>query len=125
MEFLLQSRNILYLIAAILFILGIKGLTHPRTAVRGNLLGLTGMLMAMAVTLLDWDMMMPGWYWWVGGIVVGTVVGYLAAKMVKMTMMPELVALFNGSGGLASMLVAGAFFPSLSHESAGVRPLRK
>ena len=114
MEFLLDSRNILYLIAAILFIRGIQGLTHPRTAVRGNLLGLAGMLMAMAVTLLDWDMMMPGWYWWVGGIVVGTVVGYLAAKLVKMTMMPELVALFNGSGGLASMLVAGAFFHHLS-----------
>ena len=118
MEFLLDSRNILYLIAAILFIRGIQGLTHPRTAVRGNLLGLAGMLMAMAVTLLDWDMMMPGWYWWVGGIVVGTVVGYLAAKLVKMTMMPELVALFNGSGGLASMLVAGAFFHKLSGDAA-------
>ncbi|MCH7573186.1 MAG: NAD(P)(+) transhydrogenase (Re/Si-specific) subunit beta [Planctomycetes bacterium] len=118
MEFLLDSRNILYLIAAILFIRGIQGLTHPRTAVRGNLLGLAGMLMAMAVTLLDWDMMMPGWYWWVGGIVVGTVVGYLAAKLVKMTAMPELVALFNGSGGLASMLVAGAFFHKLSGDAA-------
>lgn len=118
MEFLLQSRNILYLIAAVLFIFGIKGLTHPRTAVRGNLLGLAGMLLAMAVTLLDWDMMMPGWYWWVGGIVVGTVVGYLAAKLVKMTAMPEMVALFNGSGGLASMLVAGAFFHKLAGDAA-------
>ncbi|MBT8484568.1 MAG: NAD(P)(+) transhydrogenase (Re/Si-specific) subunit beta [Phycisphaerales bacterium] len=102
-------RNLLYVVAAILFIFGIKGLTHPRTAVRGNLLGLAGMILAMIVTLVDGDLM-PGWYWWVGGIVLGGLIGVVAAKRVQMTAMPELVALFNGFGGIASMLVAGAVF---------------
>ena len=52
MEFLLNSRNILYVIAAVLFIFGIKGMTHPRTAVRGNMLGFAGMMMAMAHSAL-------------------------------------------------------------------------
>ncbi len=118
MEFLLGSRNILYVVAAILFIFGIKGMTHPRTAVRGNLLGLAGMLLAMVVTLFAWDALSPGWYWWVAGIIVGGGVGYVAARAVQMTAMPEMVALFNGSGGAASMLVAGAFFHHLGSVAA-------
>jgi NAD(P) transhydrogenase subunit beta len=114
MQFLLDSENVLYLIAAVLFIFGIKGMTHPRTAVRGNLLGFAGMLLAIVVTLLDWELISPGWYWWVLGLLGGTVVGLLAAKLVQMTAMPELVALFNGSGGIASMLVAGAVFHRLT-----------
>ena len=51
-----------------------------------------------------------GWYLWVIGIIVGGLIGYIAAKKVAMTEMPEMVALFNGSGGLASLLVAGAVF---------------
>ena len=118
MELLLSSRNILYVVAAILFIFGIKGMTHPRTAVRGNLLGLAGMLLAMVVTLFAWDALSPGWYWWVAGIIVGGGVGYVAARAVQMTAMPEMVALFNGSGGAASMLVAGAFFHHLGGVAA-------
>ena len=71
MAVLLQSQNILYLIAAMLFVFGIKGMTHPRTAVKGNLLGLAGMLLAMVVVLIDWEAVSPGWHWWVAGIVVG------------------------------------------------------
>ncbi|MCP3904579.1 MAG: NAD(P)(+) transhydrogenase (Re/Si-specific) subunit beta [Planctomycetes bacterium] len=125
MEFLLQSRNILYVIAAILFILGIKGMTHPRTAVRGNMLGFAGMTLAIVVTIIDWGAISPAWYWWVAGIVVGSLVGFIAAKVVQMTEMPEMVALFNGSGGLASMLVAGAYFHKLTNDAADASLLER
>ena len=110
---ILAVQNVLYVVAAILFIYGIKGLTHPRTAVRGNLTALAGMLLAMVVTMLQFEgalSVWPGWYWWVGGIVVGSTIGLTAARLVQMTAMPEMVALYNGSGGVASMLVAGAVF---------------
>lgn len=113
-------QNILYVVAALFFIFGIKGLTHPRKAVAGNLKGLAGMLLAMVTALLAWsgpESVWIGWYWWVIGIVIGTVIGWVAAKKVAMTMMPEMVALFNGSGGLASMLVAGAVFHDLTFKA--------
>ncbi|MFT4557427.1 MAG: NAD(P) transhydrogenase subunit beta, partial [Planctomycetaceae bacterium] len=94
-----------YLISAILFILGLKGLTRPRTAVRGNLLGACGLLVAVVVTLLgaglDYRLI-------VGGLVIGSVIGAVFAIRVQMTDMPQMVALFNGFGGAASTLVAGA-----------------
>jgi len=93
-----------YLIASVLFIAGIKGLTHPRTAVRGNLLGAIGMLIAVVVTLVITDVH-PAVY--LLGMVVGTAVGAWLALKVQMTEMPELVALFNGFGGIASVMVAG------------------
>lgn len=97
-----------YLIAAVLFISGIKGLGKPRTAVRGNLLGSLGMLLAVAVTMADQQIISYGWL--VAGIAIGSAVGVLFAQRVEMTSMPQLVALFNGFGGLASVLVAGASF---------------
>jgi NAD(P) transhydrogenase subunit beta len=98
--------NIGYLIASVLFIFGLKGLTHPRTAVRGNLLGATGMLMAVVLTLinqkiLSYEMILVG-------LVIGGAIGAVLAIKIQMTAMPELVALFNGFGGAASVLVAGA-----------------
>ena len=99
-------RNLAYLVAAVLFILGIKGLTHPRTAVRGNMLGALGMLVAIVVTLIDKQMV--GWGWIIGGIAVGALAGGVLAIKIQMTAMPQLVALFNGFGGIASSLVAGA-----------------
>jgi NAD(P) transhydrogenase subunit beta len=97
--------NIGYLVAAVLFILGIKGITHPRTAVRGNLLGALGMLLAVIVTLLITQASM-----WIllTGILIGSGAGIWLAKKVQMTQMPQLVALFNGFGGIASVLVASA-----------------
>ena len=96
-----------YLLAAVLFILGIKGLTHPRTAVRGNLLGALGMLIAAGVTLLarglDFKIILAG-------VLVGAAIGAVAAWRVPMTAMPQMVALFNGFGGIASALVAGTAF---------------
>ncbi len=100
-------RNLCYLLAASLFIFGIKGLGHPRTAVRGNLLGALGMLLAIVVTLVDREIL--GWGWIIAGLVIGTGVGVVMAVRIQMTAMPQLVALYNGFGGIASALVAGAF----------------
>ena len=99
-----------YLAAAVLFIFGLKGLTHPRTAVRGNLLGALGMLVAVVATLLHQDLLRhPSGYWLIGiGLVIGTVIGATLAVKIRMTAMPQMVALFNGFGGGASVLVAGA-----------------
>jgi NAD(P) transhydrogenase subunit beta len=97
-----------YLVAAVLFILGLKGLGRPRTAVRGNLMGATGMLVAILVTLLDQSII--SYLALAVALLIGSVVGVLLAVKVKMTSMPELVALFNGFGGGASVLVAAASF---------------
>lgn len=98
--------NLLYLVASILFILGLKGMTHPRTAVRGNLTSAIGMLIAVVAVL--WGMEVLGWGWIGTGLAVGAVIGAVAAIKVAMTGMPQMVAIFNGFGGLASVLVAGA-----------------
>jgi NAD(P) transhydrogenase subunit beta len=98
--------NLAYLVASILFILGLRGLTHPRTAVRGNLAGASGMLLAVVVTLLDRAIV--SYEWIAAGLLVGTAAGIPMALRVPMTAMPQLVALFNGFGGGASVLVAGA-----------------
>ncbi len=103
-----QAANLGYLVAAVLFILGIKGMTHPRTAVRGNMLGAAGMILAVLVTLLKFHGGMVALLVVLLGIAVGTVVGVFLAVKVQMTQMPQLVALFNGFGGVASVLVAGA-----------------
>ncbi|VAX36393.1 NAD(P) transhydrogenase subunit beta [hydrothermal vent metagenome] len=96
----------LFLISAILFILGLKGLTKPKTAVRGNLLGGVAMLVAVIATLLSADFNTS---LIVIGILVGVIVGVVMAVRIQMTDMPQLVALFNGFGGAASVFVAGAF----------------
>jgi NAD(P) transhydrogenase subunit beta len=98
--------NLAYLVAAVLFIFGLKGLTHPRKAVRGNLLGATGMFLAIVVTLFDQKILTFEYI--LAGVVVGAAIGAVLAVRIQMTAMPELVALFNGLGGGASVLVAGA-----------------
>jgi NAD(P) transhydrogenase subunit beta len=100
----------LYIIAFALFIYGLMGLTGPRTAVRGNLIAAAGMGLAVLATLL-----IPGvgnWVLIVVGVVLGTLVGVPAAKQVKMTAMPQMVALFNGVGGGAVALIAWVEFNS-------------
>ena len=95
-----------YLISASLFIIGIKRLSSPRTAPEGNSLGAMGMLLAVLVTLAKLQTEgVIGWELIVGGLLLGSVIGYLMATRVEMTGMPELVALFNGFGGGASALV--------------------
>ncbi len=98
--------NVAYLVAASLFIFGLKGLSHPKTAVRGNLLGATGMLIAVVVTLLDKRIV--DFTMIIAGLVIGAVIGTVLALKVEMTAMPQLVAVFNGLGGGASALVAGS-----------------
>ena len=97
--------NIAYLIAAVLFIYDLKWMSHPRTAVRGNISGTLGMALAIAATLLsdryEWNHILVG-------VAIGSVIGAVAAARVKMTAMPEMVGLFNGFGGGASVLVAGS-----------------
>ena len=105
-----------YLVAAVLFILGLKRLSRPRTAVRGNQLGAAGMLIAVVVTLTDHAIL--GFEWIAGGLVLGAAVGALLAVRVRMTAMPELVALFNGFGGGASVLVAAASYIEAADLSA-------
>ena len=98
--------NLVYLLSACLFIIGLRGLSHPRTAVRGNMLGAVGMLLAVVVTLLDRKIV--GYEIIAAGLVVGSVLGTVLALRIKMTAMPQLVGMFNGFGGGASLLVAGA-----------------
>ncbi len=98
--------NLAYLISAVLFIIGLKGLSHPRSAVRGNLFGAVGMLLAVIVTLLDQGIV--GYGLIAAGLLTGALIGTVLALKIKMTAMPQLVGLFNGFGGGASILVAGA-----------------
>jgi len=110
--------NLSYLAASVLFIFCLKGLSHPRTAVRGNLLGALGMLLAVAVTLVDRQIV--GFGVILAGMLAGSAVGALFAVKVPMTGMPQMVALFNGFGGGASVLVAGASL--LETVGAGLPP---
>ncbi len=104
--------NIVYLIAASLFVLGLKGLSHPRTAVRGNMLGALGMFIAVVTTLINQQII--GFEAIVGGLILGGVIGGIWAVKVPMTGMPQFVGLCNGFGGGASVLVAGAAFVEAS-----------
>lgn len=104
--------NTAYVVATILFIFGLKLLGHPDTARRGNMLSAVGMLIAVVVTLTDKAIV--DFQWIVIGLVVGAVIGALAARLVAMTAMPEMVAIFNGFGGLASLLVGWAAFSPLA-----------
>jgi NAD(P) transhydrogenase subunit beta len=103
-SWLQQVVPLLYLLSAVLFILGLKGLTKVRSARRGNAIAAFAMLVAVVGALLD--MGLVDYRWILAGLVVGGAVGTVAALRVEMTAMPEMVALFNGSGGGASALVA-------------------
>ncbi len=110
----LDLINLVYLLAAVLFIFCLKMLCHPRTAVRGNLTGAVGMLIAVVATvplvIREGSGMGPGTTLVVvlAGIIVGAAIGATLALRVRMTGMPQMVALLNGFGGGASVLVAGA-----------------
>jgi NAD(P) transhydrogenase subunit beta len=99
---------ILYLVAAVLFIIGLKRLGSPATSVQGNRISGAGMLIAIVVTLLDRGIV--SYPVIAAGLVVGSVLGWWLARAVQMTQMPQMVALLNGVGGAASLLVGGAEF---------------
>ncbi len=100
-----------YLFATALFILGLRRMGRVRTARSGSLMAAGGMLIATMTTLLT--LTHVGFAWILAGLGVGSLIGALLARLVKMTAMPELVAVFNGLGGAASALVALAFFFNL------------
>jgi len=100
--------DVAYLVSAVLFIFGLKNLSSPKTARRGNLLAMLGMLVAIVITLLDKQII--DFTYIIVGIIVGGAIGAISARRVQMTAMPQMVAIFNGFGGGASTLVALAEF---------------
>ena len=94
-----------YFVAAITFVLGLKGLSGPTTAQLGNRVAAAGMLLAVIATFLE-SQVASAWVLVVPGIAIGTVVGFVGARRVPMTAMPQMVALFNGAGGGAAALVS-------------------
>jgi len=113
METRVLIMQLAYLLSAVLFILGLKRLSHPDTARGGNRLAAIGMLIAVVATLVGEQILT--WQWIIGGLLIGAVVGGFMARFVKMTAMPQMVGLFNGLGGLASGLVAAAEYLRYTH----------
>jgi NAD(P) transhydrogenase subunit beta len=108
--------NLIYIVAAILFIYGLKMLSSPATARRGNLLSAIGMFLAVVTTLLSKGII--DFHWIALGFIIGAVIGAFAARLVAMTQMPEMVALFNGFGGIASLLVGWEAYNSTPDSAA-------
>jgi NAD(P) transhydrogenase subunit beta len=98
-------RDLVYLVASVLFIWDLMWMAHPRTAVRANIIGCVGMALAIGATVVGVDMT---WTYVLVGAAVGTVIGWIMAAKVKMTAMPEMVGILNGFGGGASVLVGGS-----------------
>ena len=101
--------EITYIISVLLFMLGLKKLGHPQTAQKGNLQAAIGMGLAIVATLIFYTNSdgegLGNFVWIGGGILIGAAVGWLAAKKIAMTEMPQMVSLFNGMGGACSALI--------------------
>src|SRR3989338_8832890 len=108
-----------YIGATILFVLSLGGLSHPETSRRGNLYGMIGMALAVLATIFGPRVTMAGIPWIIGAMVIGGSVGIYAARVVKMTQMPELVALMHSLVGLAACLVGFASYFDPSVQLAG------
>src|SRR5918996_2743355 len=100
--------TVAYLGAIILFILSLGGLSNPETSRRGNLYGVIGMAIAVLATVLGPQVTKAGYAWIMGALLAGAVIGVYAARVVKMTQMPELVALMHSLVGLAAVLIGYA-----------------
>ncbi|WP_440108374.1 Re/Si-specific NAD(P)(+) transhydrogenase subunit beta [Acidovorax sp. BL-A-41-H1] len=111
--------TVAYLGAAILFILSLGGLSNPETSRRGNLFGMVGMALAVLATVFGPRVSPAGVAWIVGALVIGGGIGLYAAKVVKMTQMPELVALMHSLVGLAACLVGFASYVDTSIQLQG------
>src|SRR5882724_11884642 len=102
--------TLIYLIASVTFILGLKMLSNPAKAKNGNLIAAAGMTIAILGTIFlykdDGGNRLHNYGWIFGGIFIGGIIGTLAAKKVKMTAMPEMVSLFNGMGGACAALIS-------------------
>jgi len=99
--------NYIYILSAVLFAFGLKMLSSPDTARRGNFISAFGMFLAVVGTLISAEL---SFQWIILGVLIGGLIGLFAARLVAMTAMPEMVALFNGFGGLASLLVGWAVY---------------
>ena len=119
--------TIIYLLASITFIIGLKMLSHPARARRGNLIAAAGMAAAIAGTIFlykDEDgNVLHNYAWIFGGLLIGGIAGTVAARKVKMTAMPELVSLFNGMGGACAALIAIVEFGHIVHNLQSVSGL--
>lgn len=110
----MEFTKLFYVLAAVLFILGLKKLSHPKTARNGNIIASVGMLIAIVVTLVTFDVL--DYKLIAVGMIIGAIIGSTFAIKVKMTGMPQMVAIFNGFGGGASALVAAAeFYTKVGH----------
>jgi H+-translocating NAD(P) transhydrogenase subunit beta len=115
----LHILTLCYLIASVTFILGLKMLSNPATARKGNLIAAAGMGIAIFATIFLYEengQKLGNYIWIFAGLAIGSIVGTLAAKKVKMTAMPEMVSLFNGMGGACAMLISIVEFNHLQHE---------
>ena len=115
MEISANTQALAYLVSAILFLLALKGLTHPATARRGNFYGMGGMVIAIAATLMGSEVRDYGFI--IAGVAAGAVIGTVLAMRIQMTAMPQLVAALHSFVGLAAVLVAIGTF--LNHQAAG------
>ena len=109
----LNILTLCYIIASVTFILGLKMLSNPLTARKGNLIAAAGMTIAIFATIFlyeDEGHKLGNYLWIFSGLAIGTIAGTLAAKKVKMTAMPEMVSLFNGMGGACAALISAAEF---------------
>lgn len=117
-----QMLTLIYIIASVTFILGLKMLSHPASARKGNLVAAAGMTLAIFGTIFLYkDEAGNGLHnhlWIFGGLLIGGIVGTLAAKKVQMTAMPEMVSMFNGMGGACAALISLVEFNHLTHAVA-------
>ncbi|MFL5808435.1 MAG: NAD(P)(+) transhydrogenase (Re/Si-specific) subunit beta [Flavisolibacter sp.] len=106
----MELLTVIYLFASVTFILGLKMLSHPESARRGNTIAAVGMTLAIFGTIFlyrdDLGQKLGNYAWIFGGLVIGGIIGVLSAKKVKMTAMPEMVSLFNGMGGACAALIS-------------------
>lgn len=113
-----------YLIGSVSFIIGLKMLSHPDSARRGNLYAAVGMTLAILATIFlytDEDGKVLGNHLWIfGGLIIGSVIGTLAAKKVQMTAMPQMVSLFNGMGGACAAIISIVEFKHMIHMGTDV-----
>lgn len=117
-----QILTIIYIVASVTFILGLKMLSHPASARKGNLVAAAGMTLAILGTIFlykdEAGNGLHNYLWIFGGLIIGGIVGTLAAKKVQMTAMPEMVSLFNGMGGACAALISLVEFNHLTHAVA-------
>ncbi|NEU07161.1 NAD(P)(+) transhydrogenase (Re/Si-specific) subunit beta [Flavihumibacter sp. R14] len=115
--------TICYLIGSVTFIIGLKMLSHPETARKGNLIAAAGMGIAIFGTIFLYQeegIKLGNYAWIFTGLAIGSLAGTLAAKKVKMTAMPEMVSLFNGMGGACAALISVVEFGHISHDPGSV-----